>query len=96
MRRLLAATVLTLVGLLTPAPPASADACVTTALCAVSGCVGTVNVCPTARYCSGGVSVCPYATPANCHSTVDVCLGYVMPAFSCSGYEWVCRVIFPE
>lgn len=86
MRRILAAAALAALSI-SPAP-ASADVCAGTALCAVTGCAGTVNVCPTAGSCSGGVSVCPGAQPRNCHSSVDVCLGLTVTGClpgSCDG-----------
>jgi hypothetical protein len=59
-------------------------------LCAVSGCTGTVNVCATTGSCSGGVSVCPFADPDDCHSSVDVCLDVVLIGFDC--IEPLCHI----
>ncbi|HVF03424.1 MAG TPA: hypothetical protein VNA20_01150 [Frankiaceae bacterium] len=81
MRRLL---VLALLALSAAGSGGTAQAfCVGNLACAVNGCYGTVNACPTAEYCSGGVSVCPMAHPRNCTSAVDVCLDLVGPVLDC-------------
>ena len=69
--------------------PANAEVCAGRLLCAVDGCYGTANVCPTAQSCAGGVSVCPMADPDDCHSSVDVCLGLAV-WIAC---DWVTRPI---
>lgn len=74
--------------------PANADVCAGNVLCAVSGCYGTVNVCPTAESCSGGVSVCPMAHPRDCHSSVDVCLNLIGPVLDCGPALYqVCKLV---
>jgi hypothetical protein len=45
--------------------------CAGTALCAVSGCSGIVNTCPTAPECYGTVNACPAAT--RCSGGVNIC-----------------------
>lgn len=75
MRRILAVAAIAATSLLGSGTPAHA-VCAGTLLCAVDGCTGTVNVCGS-RSCSGGVSVCPFAHPRDCHSNVDVCFGLV-------------------
>ena len=74
MRRLLLSAVLATAAF--GYAPSSEAVCAGTVLCGVSGCRGTVNVCPTAPSCSGGVSVCPWADADDCHSSVDVCLDF--------------------
>jgi hypothetical protein len=62
--------------------PSSDAVCAGTVVCGVSGCTGLVNACPTATSCAGGVSVCPWAEPDDCRSSVDVCLG-IRSAVAC-------------
>ena len=45
--------------------------CAGTVLCAVDGCTGLVNVCPTADECRGTVNVC--VTADDCYGGVNVC-----------------------
>ncbi|HVF03426.1 MAG TPA: hypothetical protein VNA20_01160 [Frankiaceae bacterium] len=91
MRRLL---VLALLALSAAGSGGSAQAaCVGNVACAVNGCYGGVNVCPTAQSCSGGVSVCPMAHPRDCTSSVDVCLDLAI-ALSCHGVpDEVCDLL---
>jgi hypothetical protein len=81
VKRLLLAAALAAAG--TFATPASADLCASSFVCAVQGCSGLVNVCAGGQPCTGTVSVCPSTRPADCTSTVDVCLGPITPSIAC-------------
>ena len=63
-------TLLALTAVLTAVPSAAS---------AWEECRDTVNVCPSAQYCSGWVDVCPMAHPDDCAGYVDVCLDFVGP-----------------
>ena len=71
MTRILVTAALTLAAAFGTSGPAAAEDCYYSD--------GWVNVCPTARECSGFVSVCPMAHPDYCHSNIDVCLDFVGP-----------------
>jgi hypothetical protein len=75
VRRLIAAAAVAALAGFGPTGTAQADICAGSVLCALNGCTGTVNVCPSADSCSGFVSVCPFTHPRDCHSSIDVCLG---------------------
>jgi hypothetical protein len=76
----LLAAVIGLFALSPVAPAATADTCAGAVLCALNGCNGTVNICPTGADCTGTVDICPYTDPADCHGVVDVCAGGTLPS----------------
>ena len=73
MRRLLATAAIAVLGIFGPGGGSADAVCATNVLCAVGGCTGTVNVCPTGASCTGTVNVCPLTPRNQCNGNIDVC-----------------------